>query len=69
MYVCIENSLFKERVVESSQQCSVGWEDPTEQQEKARVSCLIMNILASKYQCIICFNVSYISVKKTVRVQ
>lgn len=32
------NSLFKERIVESSQQCSVGWEDPTEQQEKARVS-------------------------------
>ncbi|KAL4096856.1 hypothetical protein QTP88_021734 [Uroleucon formosanum] len=31
------NSLFKERVVESSQQCSVGWEDPTEQQEKARL--------------------------------
>ncbi|XP_050425063.1 DNA topoisomerase 2-binding protein 1 isoform X2 [Adelges cooleyi] len=31
------NSLFKERVIESSQQCSVGWEDPTEQQEKARL--------------------------------
>lgn len=34
---CIENSLFKERVIEPSQLCSVGWEDPTEQQEKARV--------------------------------
>lgn len=33
----IGNSLFKERVIQSSQQCSVGWEDPTEQQEKARV--------------------------------
>lgn len=33
----LEDSLFKERIVESSQQCSVGWEDPTEQQEKARV--------------------------------
>lgn len=32
------DSLFKERVVESSQQYSVGWEDPTEQQEKARVN-------------------------------
>ncbi|XP_050524505.1 DNA topoisomerase 2-binding protein 1-B [Daktulosphaira vitifoliae] len=31
------NSLFKERIIESSQQCSVGWEDPTEQQEKARL--------------------------------
>ncbi|XP_025419492.1 DNA topoisomerase 2-binding protein 1 isoform X2 [Sipha flava] len=32
-----KNSLFKERVIQSSQQCSVGWEDPTEQQEKARL--------------------------------
>lgn len=38
MFICLGNSLFKERIVESSQQSSVGWEDPTEQQEKARVS-------------------------------
>lgn len=45
----IGNSLFKERVIQSSQQCSVGWEDPTEQQEKARV-CVLIFKKCLKYQ-------------------